>query len=312
MWTTLMVGVAAILFALPLIARADQVSAQTQQILPLGSQTCQNLQVLDAQSYVYDGALNSFDLTVADPSYVSVLGSVGDVGLQLGYMSRRINPDGTLRIHVDTPSIQLYGETTITLTLISAKQGSPVCVAAVYITVPAPTHSSQPTSPQAIDSPVKTTISKEEQGSAAIEKTSISMGAGTQATSSSTHGLPNAALSSLPASLSRLCARESTGYELWLMLFAVYMALNVLLVLTRGDRAPGSAAAIILIPLVALIAFWYAVPECRTSPGMPLLAAVIAAAGLFGLNQGRGEETSMKGTKALMVQPTDKKRSDSA
>ena len=116
-------------FVLPVFASAATVSnlvSPTQQLLPRGANTCAPLQVQSVNPYVYNGSLDSFDVTVTDASYVSVIGSVGDAGIPLSFMTRRINADGALRIHVDIQSTPVAGTLPVSLTLLSAPSGKPL------------------------------------------------------------------------------------------------------------------------------------------------------------------------------------------
>ncbi|MEK7093174.1 MAG: hypothetical protein AAB927_01700 [Patescibacteria group bacterium] len=258
-------------FVLPVFASAATVSnlvSPTQQLLPRGANTCAPLQVQSVNPYVYNGSLDSFDVTVTDASYVSVIGSVGDAGIPLSFMTRRINADGALRIHVDIQSTPVAGTLPVSLTLLSAPSGKPVCISVVSftltgpakpaITAPAPTASATP------EPVTTTTATPEEETTSPLPTTSPVVGGGLQ------------------NSLTKAC--EAAGpYQLWFILLALFMVIVGLVAFAEpplGNKGPGVPLAAILVPLVLLLGFWYFAPACRVAGWIPVVLIVAAAIGL--------------------------------
>src|SRR3989344_3726601 len=109
-------------YALPLATHADQmVAVQTRQLLPPNGTSI--------TPYVYGGALNSFDVTIDNPSYVALIGTVGNEPIGFQYMTRDITANGQLRIHVDVP-LQLSNSGVITISLLSS-QGGITCASTI-------------------------------------------------------------------------------------------------------------------------------------------------------------------------------------
>ena len=259
-------------FALPVFASAASVSglaSPTQQLLPLGANTCAALQVQSVNPYVYDNNLDSFDITIADPSYVSVIGSVGDVGIPLSYMRRTLNPDGTLRIHIDIQSMPINGTLPVSLTLLSAPNGKPLCVSVVSFTLTGPATPAKATS---VPTPVTTTPAP----ITATVSTTPDI-----ATSVATE-TPAVVAGGLQSALTRAC--EAAGpYQLWFILLALFMVVVGLVAFAEpplGNRGPKVPLSAILIPLVLLLLFWYLAPACRVAGWIPIVLIVAAAIGL--------------------------------
>ena len=121
----------------PATASAAELTTISHQILPLeGPNTCPDVQATNFTPYVYDNAVNSFEFRMPDASYVAVLGQVGDTSIPLRFMTRRIDAvDGSLWVHVDTPSIPVSGTMQVQITMLSTHgPGSPVCLTIVSTT----------------------------------------------------------------------------------------------------------------------------------------------------------------------------------
>src|SRR3989338_9088495 len=126
------VGIVATSVVFPSHVSAAEVSVQTAQLLPPGSNTCAPLAASGFTPYVYDNALHAFELTLQDSSYVAVVGTVGNTNIPLNQMGRRIDASGALRVHVDLPTTPIGRTLPITITFLSAKgPGLPVCVSVV-------------------------------------------------------------------------------------------------------------------------------------------------------------------------------------
>src|SRR3989344_5521861 len=258
-------------FALPVLASAATVSglvSPTQQLLPQGANTCAQLQVQSVNPYIYNNNLDSFDVTITDPSYVSVIGSVGDTGIPLSFMTRRMNADGTLRIHVDIQSMPVYGTLPVSLTLLSAPNGKPLCVSVVSFSLTGParpvTTAPTATAPAAPEPVTTITATSGEEATAPIATASPVVGGGLQ------------------SSLTKAC--EAAGpYQLWFILLALFMVVVGLVAFAEqplGNRGPKVPLSAILIPLVLLLLFWYLAPACRVAGWIPIVLIVAAAIGL--------------------------------
>src|SRR3989338_9112705 len=130
------VGIVATSVVFPSHVSAAEVSVQTAQLLPPGSNTCTPLAASGFTPYVYDNALHAFEFTLQDSSYVAVLGTVGNTNIPLNLMRRQIDATGALRIHADVATTPIRGSLPITVTLLSAKgPGLPVCVSMVVTTL---------------------------------------------------------------------------------------------------------------------------------------------------------------------------------
>lgn len=260
-------------FVLPISASAatlSTVATQTTGIIPAGASTCTQLQVTSVVPYVYDEALHSFDITIADPSYVSVVGSVGNTGIPLNFMSRKMNPDGTLRIHVDIQPVPVSGTLPISLTLLSNKGGSVLCAAVVSFSLSGPVVQA-PVKPQP---PVATPI---QSGTSSATGT-VSAGPSTAATSSTP-----VVGGGLRSALSAACVAAGP-YQLWFILLALFMVAVGLVAFAEPPLANKDSRiplAAILIPLVLLLGFWYLATPCRVAGWIPVVLIVAAAIGLI-------------------------------
>src|SRR3989344_4892485 len=147
--------ISALLIA-PSFASAAEVSVQTAQLLPPGSNTCAPASVTGFTPYVYDGSLHSFEFTVGDSSYVAIAATVGNVNIPFNQMTRMGAATGAVRIHADLPSMPVRGSLPISVTMLSAKgSGQPLCITSVATTVtPSGGLSLTPPSPAPSPTPV--------------------------------------------------------------------------------------------------------------------------------------------------------------
>lgn len=265
----------------PTSASALEVSAQTVQLLPPGQNTCAQIQVNDFTPYVYDGSLNSFEFTVSDPSYVAVVGSVGNMAIPLRYMTRLSDPSGGVRIHVDTDTTPIIGTVPVTITLLSAETGAPVCASVVGVNLGSGISqtggaASAPTSPTPSYHPAPST-------NAGPSSTGGQAGMGATGTTV----VPAFAGTFAQNPLKTLCASDASAYRLWLVLLILYaLIVGGLLWLEfplswAWAKTPERVAGVMLALLVLLLGFWYLSEACRAALWMPLLAFLIAALGLL-------------------------------
>lgn len=288
---------------LPLKASALEIGTQTQQILPPGSNTCAPVTATNFTPYIYDGALHSFEFTLADPSYVAILGSVGNTPIPFQVMTRNVSPTGILRIHVDIATTPIVGTLPLRVTLLSARTGQPVCLAAVSMSVGSgPVQNNNVisaipqtvyTSPQTVyTSPnaVKPTTPRAPSVVAPTITASTSSNSTIVATSSGDKRVATVAssvTSTVQSPLRNVCSSDTSAYRLWLILLVLY-ALIVGAALWAEfpmsmpwARTPERIATVILLLLLLLLGFWYFSVSCRAALWMPLVAFLIAVLGLL-------------------------------
>jgi len=275
-------GFAAILlaYAIPAASHADQmVAVQTRQLLPPNGTSCTTLTVTSITPYVYGGALNSFDVTIDNASYVALIGTVGNEAIGFQYMTRDIMADGKLRIHVDVP-IHLSNSGVITISLLSS-QGGITCASTISFGI------------AGIQSGAAVGTTRGSNGHVGGTGTTkpVNTGVGktptvTKATSSATTTVTGTAPvvnASLQNALNKACM--ATGaLQLWFILIAAFIvicaltALNEAYLTVRSEYLP---AALILAPLLVLLGFWFLASACRGSIWVPILILIAAAAGLL-------------------------------
>ena len=130
--------------AFPGGAAADISSVRTQQLLPVGGNTCTPLSAYDFAPYVYDKTLHSFAFTVSNSSYVALAGSVGGTSVPFYLMTRHGDAMGALRVHVDIPTTPVSEGLLLSVTLVSAQGGGqPVCMSTVSMMVSGTTGSAE-------------------------------------------------------------------------------------------------------------------------------------------------------------------------
>jgi hypothetical protein len=261
-----------LLGAAPAKASALDVASQTQQILPLGGpNSCAPIQVSNFTPYVYDNALNSFDFTVSDASYVAIVGSVGNTSIPLNFFTRVQSTSSGVRYHVDINATPLTGTVPVVVTLLSARAGQPICasiiatslgsgpVVGTYTPAPAPSGNPAPATP--------------------AKPTTTPVSGGGVSTGTATATSANV--------LKSLCASPASAYRLWLILLVLFaVVVGGLLWLEfpmswAWAQTPERVATIILVLLVLLLGFWYLSAGCRAALWMPLVAFLIAILGLL-------------------------------
>lgn len=83
--------------------------------------------------------------------------------------------------------------------------------------------------------------------------------------------------------LSRLCTAAGP-YQLWFILLALFMVGVGLVAFAEPPLARKSVelpAALILVPLVLLLLFWYVTPACRVAIWIPIVLLIAAAVALI-------------------------------
>ena len=258
------------------------------QILPPGQNACDAITLSDIQAHVYAGSLDSFDFTVSDPSYVAIAASVGDVSVPFYYMTRWVNPDGSLRMHVDLPEPPHGTDVTIRVTLLAAlKDAAGVPKTCAYSLSGLVTGLAAPTSYVPI-------VSEEypyDDETVVVPPVIIGDKGGeidgTQGTTSSTTTVPqvdNGGIVTATNALNNLCLVGGAS-KLWAILLVLYLVFVLTLVLQKFDETNLYSrewnVALILAVFVGLLLFWYISAQCRTGSWAPAIATLIAIVGLI-------------------------------
>lgn len=292
----LMFGVAvATAFSLtPTSASAASVNVITKPVIPQAG-VCVQPVASAFKAYVYEGNVHSFDIEISDPTYVAVAGSIGEQGIPFIQMNRRITSTGALRIHADvssTPANQL-----IYVTLLSAKQGGPICVTQIAI------HTD-------IAQQVLETIAYS-GGSTAGSYTApkkVSSAAYTADTSNKEKGGEGADVGAASATASAIsaikdtvkqnaCGAKSGTSRLWFIFLVLYVLALGAIALSRPPATHPYPVAwlisAILIPLFLLLAFWYVLSVCGVSKWVPILALIVGLAGIAIALRGSEKDTGL-------------------
>jgi len=272
-----------LLTAFPVKAFALDATAQTSQVLPIGGpNTCTPVSATNFTPYIYDGALHSFEFTLADSSYVGLIASVGNTAIPFNQITRRMDGAGMLRVHVDIQTTPIRGTLPLTVTLLSARSGSPVCLTVVSASVGSgpvairsnPVVSSVPAKPA-----VSSTATTPKPASATPVPTSQQVLTTTTAQGSVVSGMQNP--------FRNMCVSDASAYRLWLILLVLYTLIVGAVLWAEFPmsvpwaRTPERIATIILALLLLLLAFWYFSISCRAALWMPLVAFLVAVLGLL-------------------------------
>lgn len=281
--------VAVALLGMPSFAAAGTASVLTKQVLPQGANTCAPLFVKSVTPYIYDGELQSFDIVLSDASYVGILGAAGDVSIPFNYMSRQIESDGSLRLHVDTTAT-VNGTLPVTVTMLSALPNAPVCLSQVSFTtdVAGNIESSAP-----ISVPTPTidtgTGSSTATGGGTTSGASYNNGGAHGSTNGGTVKTPvvgstsSASTSTMGSLVAKMCTKNG-AYQLWFILLAIFFVIAAFVGLSEPALAVrhGALPALLIgIPLVLLLLFWQFATDCRLSYFIPVILLVAAAIGLY-------------------------------
>ncbi len=273
------------LLATPTFAAAGTASVLTKQVLPQGN-ACAPLFVTSVTPYIQDGELDSFDIVISDPSYVGVIGAAGDVSIPFNYMSRRFEPNGALRYHVDTTA-QINGKLPVTVTLLSALPGAPVCLAQVSFTtdaqgnIEASAPISVPTLP--IDNGGVSTSTGSTSGTGTTHSGGSHSGGSTTGTAAHPIVGTTSSTSTIGQAIANMCSKNG-AYQLWFILLAIFFVIAAFVGLSEPALAlrHGALPAVLIgVPLVLLLLFWHFATDCRLSYFIPVILLVAAAIGLY-------------------------------
>ncbi len=312
---------------LPGSAHADQTfSIETAQVLPPGQTTaCQTPQVGVFTPYVYDGALQSFDLSLSDPSYVAVVGSAGETSIPFTLMTRQIQSDGYLRIHADI-DVPIASTLPVTVTLLSAN-GQVTCVSVISTTVSAseaPVSTNTPTTET--EGPGATSYPSGPMGSGSgSEPGTLSEGDYSSAVQPPAGGLSGTATGAMATSvvsssigdmrtnLKDMCVSMSPT-NLWVILLVIYAIIVAGATLgevpNKGTYKTELMTAAVVVPLVLLFGLWYFADSCRTGAWVPVVTIVIALVGLYAAFRKSPQMTSIIPLPAGSSQPSSSSTSN--
>jgi len=293
--------------AFPGGAAADISSVRTQQLLPVGGNTCTPLSAYDFAPYVYDKTLHSFAFTVSNSSYVALAGSVGGTSVPFYLMTRHGDAMGALRVHVDIPTTPVSKGLLLSVTLVSAQGGGqPVCMSTVSMMVSGTTGSAEgsvsvsTTAPISITSVTTEAPSVPNDATGSAEGSEESTGVTETIAKIEEEGRPTSvpedegvvkestvlSIGSLQNKVVELCATGNRA-RVWIVLLAVYAVIAVIAVLAQFPASwaysTGQRTATLLTPLILLLGFWYFAESCRPTLWAPIAAILVALAGLAGI-----------------------------
>ncbi|MBI4090674.1 MAG: hypothetical protein HY422_01480 [Candidatus Komeilibacteria bacterium] len=293
-WTRYVQAISVLAFVIffiitaPSFASAAEVSVQTAQLLPVGGNTCAPAGVSGFTPYVYNGSLHAFEFTVADSSYVAIAATVGSTNIPFNQMTRRGEASGAVRIHGDLQSLPVQRGLPISVTMLSAKgSGQPVCITTVATTVTTDGELSitpPAGAPKPVPPPVSTTAPKPKPAPAPAPTPTPASKAPTSTAAKPTTTATSAAFATTQSILKGMCA--GTGADrLWFVLLALFAAVVAFAVFGQSQLPPALrtqewTAAAIVVPFLLLFGLWYFVESCRTTPWVPVIATIVALAGL--------------------------------
>ena len=296
--TYLALGILTLLFTLAPSISSASTQATVEGLLPPNTTSCPTVGVSQITPYVYDGHLDSFDITITDASYVAIGGSVGDTPVDFHYMTRSYTSDGALRIHVDIASTPINETSPLKVTLLSSRPDTQMtCALSIRGDVTGtpdaqgvpeiPTTPVYPTQP-----PVRNT-----HGGAHRSKdagpTGNMMGT-TSSTSTVAQPRDNTVFVGALSALGTVCSKSSS-WKLWTILLVLYgLFVIVLSMQSTEQESPHSwNTALILALLAALLGLWYLSATCRAGPWAPIIALLIAIGGIW-LIGGHDDARQMK------------------
>ncbi len=266
------------LFISPLSAAASTVLPA--QVLPPGTgKACAAVTFSDIQAHVYNGHLDSFDITLSDPSYVAVATNVDNSAVGFNYVTRWAYPDGSIKMHVDVQAITMNKDVPVQITFLSAHADQSGNQITCTFTVPA-TIMAVPGVKAPSPVPGQTPSTHVPPPHPSAGGTSGQGSVGTSAASTST---PNAGLVSAMSSLGNLCV-DGGATKLWVVLLVLFALFTITLSAQRFDVNTSVRdwnIGLILAVFVGLLVFWYISAVCRTGPWAPAVATLITIAGLL-------------------------------
>lgn len=281
--TRRLIGLIAItaVVVMPQFAAAATGSVITKQILPVNGTSCTPIFLSEVTTYIYDGELHSFDIVVSDPTYVGLAASAGDVTIPFNYITRRIDADGKLRLHVDTTAA-IDGRISVSVIMLSASGGDKTCLTTVSFVTDGE-GSITTDSPVVTDNTPSTPVNA---GGSGTGGTGASQPTG-KTIGTSTSNPPTVAPASSTSNIANLIAKACTksgASQLWFILIAIFFVIVAFVGLSQPPivlRHVALPVVLIGVPLLLLLAFWLWVTSCRLSVLIPIILIVAAAIGLY-------------------------------
>ena len=267
------------LFVSPVSAAASTVLPM--QVLPAGTgKSCAAVTFSDVEAHVYNGNLDSFDITLSDSSYVAVSTSVDNATVGYNYVSRWAYPDGSIKMHVDLQAIRMNKDVPVAITFLSAhadENGNSItCMFNVPATIAAIEEALGGGAPSSGQEP-STSVPPPRP------PTSGDAGTGEPEGTSSATSTYNPGIVAAMNSLGNLCA-DGGATRLWVVLLVLF-ALFTFTLSAQKFEANSSVRdwniGLILAVFVGLLIFWYASAVCRTGPWAPAIATLITIVGLL-------------------------------
>ncbi len=283
--TTGVVFVVLFSWIMPVVASAAEMSAnasaQTVQLLPPNvGNTCPQLQTPIFKAYVYDNAVNSFDVTIADPSYVAIAGTIGETQIPFNLMTRFVDASGILHMHVDTEAVSVRGTLPVTLTLLSVRPDKTVCAATISATLVGSSSGSSVSSPTGSGSG-QSTYTPPAKGQKPVMGKPDVVGGIIDTKSPDGEVVKSVGIQN---ALAMVCATASGATRLWTVLLAVYLLIVAATILAQPSNKPSDQSSVLLgaaivIPLIVLLGVWGSAASCRVGMWAPIAALAIAAVG---------------------------------
>lgn len=222
--------------------------------------------------HVYDNELHSFDIITPDASYVAIGGSAGNAVLPFNYITRWGTPDGQVKIHADTDPMRIGQGINVSVTLLSAAGGK-TCATTVSFTVLPDASYPETNFPVGTSAPVGSSSDGTQGGQ--------NGGSSAPTQPASTTSAPT---TTVPGSQAGGFCEGRGALWLWMNLLIAYAIVVAIAALSRTpmiQRNPAIPVAMILVPLIVLVGFWYFSSTCRAGAWVPLLLLIIAIVGLF-------------------------------
>ena len=258
-------------------------AVSVDQVLPPQGESCAVLGATDIRTFIYDGALHSFEIGVSDPSYVAVAAQVGEQTVPFNQITRHLDGSGNLTLHVDVATTPLVSDTPVSITLMAVQQGNITCVATVSSIIAAQEPGTVPINRPAVPAddyvylrqdtvhePVVTSAPGQGPGQPATEEKPLK---------------PVPSLVTATHALGDACKTTTGASKLWtvlLVLYAIFVALLAYLRRGHEHESPWSIPLTVL-GFLGLLLLWYLSAACRTGAWAPISATIIACLGLIAM-----------------------------
>lgn len=283
------------LFAFIPSAQADTI-VRVAQVLPPNGQACPVLGATDVTPYIYDGELHSFDISITDSAYVAVSAQVGGVGVPFSQVSRWFNGQTGVKLHVDIQPTPLTADLPITVTLVAPHAGTQgvTCVATLGAIVPAVHPARTVPEPVGQDGGVPSQHSpayvppQYPWSHISYQNNASAKPVPTHPAATATAATSGASVVTATHALGNACTTVGGPARVWVILLVLYAIFTWLLasrMVMAGKESRDWNVALVVAGFLALLFFWYISAACRTGSWAPILATIIACAGLIALTQ---------------------------